>query len=75
MFRSRSRAAARRWEQLGPVSCPEAYSWAGGGRALDGGEGGDGDAGGGEGAQGGVAGVQCGAGREGVVHEEDVAGR
>ena len=70
--RGRPRAAARRGERLGSVSCPEAYSWAGGGRALDGGEGGDGDAGGGVWAEGGVAGVQGGAGRKRVVHEEDV---
>lgn len=49
-------------------------SWAGGGCALDGGEGGDGDAGGCIGAEGGITGVQGGAGRERVVHEEDVSG-
>jgi len=70
--RSRPRAAARRGERLGSVSCPEAYSWAGGGCTFDGGEGGDGDAGGGVWAEGGVAGVQGGAGRKRVVHEEDV---
>jgi len=48
--------------------------WAGGGCALDGGEGGDGDAGGGVGAEGGITGVQGGAGRECVVHKEDVPG-
>ena len=48
--------------------------WAGGGCALDGGEGGDGDAGGGVGAEGGITGVQGGAGRERVVHKEDVPG-
>lgn len=48
--------------------------WAGGGCALDGGEGGDGDAGGCIGAEGGITGVQGGAGRECVVHKEDVPG-
>ena len=71
------------------LEVPVAYTWglfcsqvettctsrAGGGGAFHGGEGGDGDAGGGERPQSGVTGIQRGAGRKGIVNEEDVSGR
>ena len=84
-FRSLTRAGARPRERLGPISFPDTCLWfriaprapsrAGGRGAFDGGEGGDGDAGRGEGPYSLVAGVQRGAGRERIVHEENMAGR